>query len=41
MGRTLGRRGMHRGFLVGKPEENKPLGRPRCRWIILKLILEK
>jgi hypothetical protein len=20
-------------LLVGKPEEKKPLGRPRCRWI--------
>jgi hypothetical protein len=20
------------GFLVGKPEGEKPLGRPRCRW---------
>jgi hypothetical protein len=19
-------------ILVGKPEENRPLGRPRCRW---------
>jgi len=24
-------RGMHR-VLVGKPEEKRPLGRPRCRW---------
>jgi hypothetical protein len=24
-------RGAHR-VLVGKPEEKKPLGRPRCRW---------
>jgi hypothetical protein len=23
---------MHSGFLVGKPEEGRPLGRPRCRW---------
>jgi hypothetical protein len=24
-------RGVHR-VLVGKPEANRPLGRPRCRW---------
>jgi hypothetical protein len=24
-------RGVHR-VLVGKPEGNRPLGRPRCRW---------
>jgi hypothetical protein len=24
-------RGVHR-VLVGKPEEGRPLGRPRCRW---------
>ena len=24
-------RGVHR-VLVGKPEERRPLGRPRCRW---------
>ena len=24
-------RGVHR-VLVGKPEEKRPLGRPRCRW---------
>jgi hypothetical protein len=23
---------MHTGFLVGKPEGNKPLGKPRHRW---------
>jgi hypothetical protein len=22
-------------LLVGKPEEKRPLGRPRCRWIII------
>jgi hypothetical protein len=21
------------GLLVGKPEERRPLGRPRCRWV--------
>jgi hypothetical protein len=26
------RRGVYR-VLVGKPEENRPLGRPRCRWM--------
>jgi hypothetical protein len=35
MGRTCGaygeNRGMHR-VLVGKPEEKRPLGRPRRRW---------
>ena len=25
------RRGLYR-ILVGKPEGNRPLGRPRCRW---------
>jgi hypothetical protein len=25
------RRSVYRG-LVGKPEEKRPLGRPRCRW---------
>jgi hypothetical protein len=25
------RRRMHRTFFVGKPEGNKPLGRPGCR----------
>jgi hypothetical protein len=25
------KRGVHR-VLVGKPEEKRPLGRPRCRW---------
>jgi hypothetical protein len=25
---------MHIGYLlVGKPEERRPLGRPRCRWV--------
>jgi hypothetical protein len=29
-------------ILVGKPEGKRPLGRPRCRWIIiLKCTLEK
>jgi hypothetical protein len=28
-------RGVHRA-LVGKPEGNRPLGRPRRRWIIRK-----
>ena len=23
---------MHTGFLVGKPEGKRALGRPRCRW---------
>jgi hypothetical protein len=30
------------GILVGKPEGKRPLGRPRCRWvIILKWILRE
>jgi hypothetical protein len=28
-------------ILVGKPEGKTPLGRPRRRWILLKLILER
>jgi hypothetical protein len=31
---------MHVGFLVGKPERNRPLGRRRHRRIILKWILD-
>jgi hypothetical protein len=27
-----GKRNMYR-LLVGKPEGNRPLGRPRCRWV--------
>jgi hypothetical protein len=37
----MGLRGMLTGFLVGKPEEKRPIGRPRHRWlIILKWILK-
>jgi hypothetical protein len=28
-------------ILVGKPEDRRPLGRPRHRWIILDWILNK
>jgi hypothetical protein len=28
----MGRRGMRIGFLVGKPEGKRPLGRPRRKW---------
>jgi hypothetical protein len=28
-------------ILMGKPKEMRPLGRPRCGWIILKWILER
>jgi hypothetical protein len=28
---TYGRRGAYRVF-VEKPEEKRPLGRPKCRW---------
>ena len=31
-GSQCGRIKMHTGFLVGKPEGKRPLGRPRCRW---------
>jgi hypothetical protein len=34
------KRGAYRG-LVGKPEEKRPLGRPRDRWIILSWIFRK
>jgi hypothetical protein len=27
--------------VVGKPEGKRPLGKFKCTWIILKLILEK
>jgi hypothetical protein len=33
-------RGVYR-ILVGKPEEKRPLGRPRCRKIILRWIFKK
>jgi hypothetical protein len=36
----MGGRGMYM-LLVGKPEGNRPLGRPRCGWIILEWILER
>jgi hypothetical protein len=29
----MGRRGRHIRLLVGKPEEKRPLGRPRRRWV--------
>jgi hypothetical protein len=34
------RRGVYR-VLVGKPEGKRQLGRPRCRWIILRWIFSK
>jgi hypothetical protein len=35
------RRGVYR-VLVGKPEETRPLGKPRCRWEgTIKLIFRK
>jgi hypothetical protein len=35
------RRGVYR-FLVGKPEVNRPLGRPRCRWEVnIRMDLQK
>jgi hypothetical protein len=33
-------RGVHK-VLVGKPEGTRPLGRPRCRWMILRWIYGK
>ena len=32
MARMVVERGVYR-FLVGKPEERRPLGRPRRRWV--------
>jgi hypothetical protein len=29
----MGEKGNMYRLLVGKPEEKRPLGRPRCRWI--------
>jgi hypothetical protein len=29
----MGRRGMHTGLLVGKPEGKRSLGRTRRRWL--------
>jgi len=34
------RRGAYR-CLVGKPEGNRPLGRPRCRWENIKMDLQE
>jgi hypothetical protein len=39
--RTNGEKKTAYGILVDKPEGKTPLGRQRCRWIILKWILEK
>jgi len=33
-------RGVYR-VLVGKPEGKRPLGRPRCRWVYIKIYLQK
>ena len=32
---------MYTGFLVGKPERKRPLGRPRHRWENIKLDLQE
>ena len=40
MVRMVKRRGVYR-LLVGKPEENRKLGRPSHRQIILKCVLKK
>jgi hypothetical protein len=29
----IGKREMHIGYLVGKPERKRPLRGPRCRWV--------
>jgi len=34
------RRGLYR-ILIGKPEEESPLGRPRRRWVDIKLDLQE
>jgi hypothetical protein len=34
------RRGIYR-VLVGKPEEKRPLGTPRCRWEDINMDLQK
>jgi hypothetical protein len=28
-------------ILVGKPEEKRPLGRPRCMWADIKMVLKE
>jgi len=33
-------RGVYR-VLVGKPERRRPLGRPRCRWVDIRLDLQE
>jgi hypothetical protein len=40
LARMVGR-GMHIVFFVGKPEGRRPLGRKRCRWVLLRWILER
>jgi hypothetical protein len=34
------RRGIYK-VLVGRPEEKRPLGRPRCRWENIKMDLQE
>jgi hypothetical protein len=45
MGRAYSTNGEKRNayrIFVGKPEERRPLGRPRCRWLSnIKWILDK
>jgi hypothetical protein len=36
----MGGRGVHRGFLVGKPERKRSLGRPRHRWEDVRMDLQ-
>ena len=40
----VARKGEERGVyrvLVGKPEGKRPLGRPRCRWVDIRMDLQK
>jgi hypothetical protein len=40
MGEACSTNGHYR-LLVGKPKERRPLGRPRCRWVLnIKIDLE-
>ena len=38
--RTGEERGVYR-VLVGKPEGRRPLGRPRCRWVDIRMDLQE
>jgi len=36
----MGERGVYKVF-VGKPEGNRPLGRPRSRWVDIRMDLQE